>query len=172
MNRLWAILPVLILLAIGAISAINLTGTKGPGAGLSDGRDAPNRTFESLTGATTELNFASPGGDKAILVNLFASWCAPCEVEHPFLVDLGRAYPDQVYGLLYKDTPENGQAFLTRMGDPFKAIGLDPDGQGGLDFGLTGVPETFIISPEGEILLHVRGMLDDQSVLQISDLLN
>jgi cytochrome c biogenesis protein CcmG/thiol:disulfide interchange protein DsbE len=132
-------------------------------------RSAPTRSFERLDGGT--ISFAPPPGEQTIVVNLFASWCAPCVAEHPMLVALGEAHPGQVYGVLYKDTPENGRKFLAELGNPYADIALDPDGQGGLDFGLTGVPETFVISSEGEILEHIAGPLNEDSVKQVGEAL-
>lgn len=162
-----AILPVIALLGLGAIGAINLMGGDGSDVGRSDGRLAPTRVFETLTGSAETLNFSAPAPDKPIVVNLFASWCAPCRVEHPLLVELAETHPDRIFGLLYKDEADRGQAFLDELGDPYTAVGLDPDGQGGLDFGLTGVPETFIISADGEILMHVRGALTPENLSEI-----
>jgi cytochrome c biogenesis protein CcmG/thiol:disulfide interchange protein DsbE len=73
--------------------------------------------------------------------------------------------------VLYKDKTENGEDFLERLGNPFTAVALDPEGKGGLDFGLTGVPETFVISGEGEILLHIGGPLDEDSLQKVSEAL-
>ena len=86
-------------------------------------------------------------------------------------MQLSQTHPEQLTGILYKDKPENGDAFLDRLGNPFAKIALDPDGKGGLDFGLTGVPETFVISGEGEILLHIAGPLDETSLKKISEAL-
>lgn len=170
MKRWLAALPLLALLGMSVIGAQNLLRDGKPSAGLSDGRAAPVRTFERLDGAG-ELTFNQGANGRPIAVNLFASWCAPCEVEHPLLLELARTHPDQTFGILYRDTPDNGRAFLNQLGDPYKAIGLDPDGQGGLDFGLTGVPETFVISPNGQILLHLRGVLTPETLDQVRTLL-
>ena len=82
------------------------------------------------------------------------------------------AQPGQVYGLAYKDAPEATRAFLAELGNPFETIGVDRSGQGGLDFGLTGVPETFVISPDGQIILHVRGPLDAERREEVSEALS
>lgn len=132
-------------------------------------RAAPTRSFERLDGGT--ISFAPPPGGQAVVVNLFASWCAPCVAEHPMLVALGEAHPGQIYGVLYKDTPANGQKFLSELGNPYADIAVDPNGQGGLDFGLTGVPETFVISSEGEILEHIAGPLTEDSVKRVGEAL-
>ena len=132
-------------------------------------RAAPEFIFELREGG--EISFAPPADGQPVAVNLFASWCAPCEAEHKYLMQLSQTHPEQLTGILYKDKPENGDAFLDRLGNPFAKIALDPDGKGGLDFGLTGVPETFVISGEGEILLHIAGPLDETSLKKISEAL-
>jgi len=93
-----------------------------------------------------------------MLVNFFASWCAPCEVEQPALMDL-KARRVKIVGIAYKDAPQNTQAFLSRLGDPFAQRLVDRDGRAGIEFGLTGVPETYLVSREGRILAKHAGPL-------------
>ena len=171
MKRWLAVLPLLALLGMGFVGTQNLLRDGKPSAGLSDGRAAPTQAFERLDGAGP-LSFHEGANGRAIVVNLSASWCAPCEIEHPILLELARTHPDQTFGVLYRDTPDKGRALLRRLGNPFKAIALDPDGQGGLDFGLTGVPETFVVSAEGQILLHVRGILTAETLAKIQALIS
>lgn len=169
MRRIWAILPLIILIGLASVGAWKLSVGTSDNFGKSDGRPAPSRSFERLGGGEPLRFGESPNGEMRI-VNLWASWCVPCRVEHPLLEELGERHPDQLYGILYEDTEPNGRAFLSRFGDPFTAIGLDPDGAGGLDFGLTGVPETFVVAPDGQIVLHIRGMLTEETVDQVSAL--
>jgi cytochrome c biogenesis protein CcmG/thiol:disulfide interchange protein DsbE len=167
--RRWVFaLPVVVLVLFGLLGAWRmLYPAKGEFARVS--RAAPEFVFELRDGGS--LTFAPPPGGETVAVNLFASWCAPCEAEHPMLMKLGAAHPGQVYGILYKDTPENGDNFLTRLGNPFTSVALDPEGRGGLDFGLTGVPETFVISGDGDVILHINGPLDETSLKKISEAL-
>jgi cytochrome c biogenesis protein CcmG/thiol:disulfide interchange protein DsbE len=171
MTRWLAILPLLALIGFAFIGVINLNRAEKPTTSLSDGRNAPPRVFETLIGPNPSYDFSQNTGDTPIAVNLFASWCPPCIVEHPLLLSLEERHPNQVYGILYKDTADKGRAFLERLGNPYTAVAMDPTGKGGLDFGLTGVPETFVISPKGKILLHVRGPLDADTLQEVSDLL-
>jgi len=132
-------------------------------------RMAPERAFVVL-GAAEALRFNPPPDGQPAVVNLFASWCGPCEVEHPYLLDL-QAKDAPLYGILYKDKPEEGLKFLNRLGDPFRAVGEDPSGQGGLEFGLSGVPETFVVDGAGQGKLHIAGPLNDARTQQVLDAL-
>ena len=168
MNRWIFALPVVLLVLLGVLGAVRmLYPQKGEFERIS--RAAPEFVFELKDGG--EISFAPPPGGETVAVNLFASWCAPCEAEHPMLMNLGAAHPGQLIGILYKDKTENGEDFLARLGNPFTTIALDPEGKGGLDFGLTGVPETFVISGTGEVVLHIAGPLDEASVQKISEAL-
>ncbi|MEM9669582.1 MAG: redoxin family protein [Pseudomonadota bacterium] len=170
MTRWLAALPLIALIGLAVVGAQNLLREEKPTMALSDNRAAPTRSFPILS-STEDISFNPPPDGAPIVVNLFASWCAPCEVEHPLLMELGRRHPDRMHGLLYRDNPENGAAFLSRLGNPFTTVAVDEDGQGGLDFGLTGVPETFVIRPDGTIALHIRGPLTPDDLKRISQLL-
>ena len=110
---------------------------------------------ELSSGRQTQVRTAADG---PILVNFFASWCAPCEVEHPQLMAL-KAQGVNVVGIAYKDAPANTQAFLIRLGDPFAQRLVDRDGRAGLEFGVTGVPETYLIGSDGVIIAKHTGPL-------------
>ena len=100
-------------------------------------------------------------GDVVIL-NFFASWCAPCIAEHPFLMQLGDRADVTVYGINYRDNPpQKPIAWLNRDGNPFKRIGVDPDARAGMEWGLAGVPETFIISREGKVVDRIQGPINE-----------
>lgn len=121
------------------------------------GKPMPVLTLPDLsTGQPVALTDITQGGP--VLVNFFASWCAPCEIEHPQLMALN-AQGVKVVGIAYKDAPPNTQAFLTRLGDPFAARLVDRKGAAGLEFGVTGVPETYLIGSDGMILAKHTGPL-------------
>ncbi len=105
--------------------------------------------------------FALPGRDALLapgpkLVNFWASWCPPCRAEHPNLVLLASSGL-QVIGINYKDTEANGLAFLEELGNPYSAVGTDADGKLALDWGVYGIPETFILDGNGTVLYRHAG---------------
>ncbi|MDB6453353.1 DsbE family thiol:disulfide interchange protein [Falsirhodobacter sp. 20TX0035] len=101
------------------------------------------------------------GGVK--LVNFWASWCAPCRQEHPVLEQLA-AEGVEIIGVNYKDRPENALRFLAELGDPYAAKGADETGRMGLNWGLYGVPETFVIDGQGNVLARIAGPITPAAV--------
>ena len=106
------------------------------------------------------------------IVNVFVSWCAPCRQEHPILMQLSgneslKALGAELYGLSYKDEPENALGFLKEEGNPFGRIGVDPAGRTAIDFGVYGVPETFIVAGDGTIAYKFVGPLSPDAVTKI-----
>ncbi len=98
------------------------------------------------------------------VVNVWASWCAPCRDEHPILVDLARRGRFRLVGINYKDQPENARRFLGHHGNPFAAVGVDASGRTAIDWGVYGVPETFVVGRDGRILHKHVGPLSDKAV--------
>jgi cytochrome c biogenesis protein CcmG/thiol:disulfide interchange protein DsbE len=96
---------------------------------------------------------------KVWVLNVWASWCAPCREEHPLVMELARRKLAPVYGLNYKDTRPAGMAFLTQLGNPYEASLFDADGRVGIDYGVYGVPETFVIDKQGTIRFKHIGPL-------------
>jgi cytochrome c biogenesis protein CcmG, thiol:disulfide interchange protein DsbE len=96
---------------------------------------------------------------KKVLVNFFASWCAPCEAEHEFLNTIRKSAAVPIIGVVYKDKDEAVKNYLAKHENPFALVALDRDGRGSMDFGVTGVPETFLIAADGTILAHIAGPL-------------
>jgi len=120
------------------------------------GKPLPEVSLPSLDdGRPVRLADAARG---PVLVNVFASWCAPCEIEAPVLVDLKRQGV-RIVGIAYKDAPPNTEAFLARLGDPYDARLVDRDGRAGIELGVTGVPETYLVGADGMILDKHSGPL-------------
>ncbi len=101
---------------------------------------------------------------KVTLVNVWASWCAPCREEHPLLVALANDGRFAIAGLNYKDSAENARRFLGGLGNPYSAIGVDGSGRTAIDWGVYGVPETFLIGKDGRIRYKHIGPLSEQAV--------
>jgi cytochrome c biogenesis protein CcmG, thiol:disulfide interchange protein DsbE len=100
------------------------------------------------------------------LVNVFASWCVPCRVEHPLLMRLAKEGKVQVNGIAWKDTRPNASAFLDELGNPYKKIGFDGSGRAGIDWGVYGVPETYVIDRDGRIRYKVVGPIMPQELTE------
>ena len=163
-KRLLFLLPMVLFALIGAALAIGLTRNAStlPSALLD--QPAPQFTLPGIAGrddrglSTADLKTGQP-----ILVNVFASWCGPCRIEHPILMRLHEE-GWTIYGINQRDTPANAMAFLNELGDPYTLIGADADGRAGIEWGVYGVPETFILSADGTIVhkhvgpIHVRDL--------------
>ena len=130
------------------ISAIPsaLIGTKAPKLALPPlaGSNLPALTDDAIKGKLT-------------LVNVFASWCIPCRDEHPVLKELAKGGQLNIVAINYKDTSENALRFLGELGNPYNAIGIDPNGSAAIDWGVYGIPESYLVSPDGTILYKQVG---------------
>jgi cytochrome c biogenesis protein CcmG/thiol:disulfide interchange protein DsbE len=101
------------------------------------------------------------------LVNVFASWCIPCRAEHPILMRLGKELGVTLYGISYKDKAEDSVRYLHELGNPYQALGDDADGRVGIDWGVYGVPETFIVDRDGRIRHKQVGPITPQDLQQV-----
>ena len=114
------------------------------------GKQVPDIALPSLDDGTQQsIHQAALEGP--VLVNFFASWCAPCQVEHPVLMAM-RARHVRIIGVAYKDDPQNTKAFLAKLGDPFAERLVDRDGRAGIEFGVSGVPETYVVAQGGKVV--------------------
>nr|WP_256478405.1 DsbE family thiol:disulfide interchange protein [Notoacmeibacter sp. MSK16QG-6] len=128
------------------------------------GQEAPRTTLTPLEGLEQPgLDTEKLKGNVA-LVNVFASWCAPCRAEHPVLMDLAEDGRFLMVGLNYKDDPDNARRFLGELGDPYNAVGVDPTGRAAIDWGVYGVPETFLLNRDGVIVWKHVGPLTPERV--------
>jgi cytochrome c biogenesis protein CcmG/thiol:disulfide interchange protein DsbE len=99
---------------------------------------------------------------RVTLVNFWASWCAGCRIEHPFLMRLARESGVEIIGMDYKDDPDAARATLARHGNPYRTVAIDRNGAAGLDWGVYGVPETYVVGADGTILYKQIGPLTDK----------
>lgn len=114
------------------------------------GKQAPAFALPLLDEPTKTLGAADMKG-RVWLLNIWASWCAPCREEHPLLVQLARSQAVPIVGLNYKDDPRSAQEWLLKLGNPYQANVVDRDGRASIDYGVYGVPETFIVDQAGII---------------------
>jgi cytochrome c biogenesis protein CcmG/thiol:disulfide interchange protein DsbE len=127
------------------------------------GKAVPRFELPAVMGRTQGLATRDLVGQVS-LVNVFASWCVACRAEHPVLVALARRNLVPIHGLNYKDKPEDASAWLDRWGDPYTRAGADIDGRVGIDWGVYGVPETFVIDQQGRIAYKHIGPMTEEFV--------
>jgi cytochrome c biogenesis protein CcmG/thiol:disulfide interchange protein DsbE len=156
-------LPLIGFLALAGLFLLRLQGgdpSKIPSALI--GRPAPQTMLPALEGLVVN-GAAVPGLDPArfkgrvSVVNVWASWCVPCHDEAPLLTELSRDTRLQIVGINYKDAPDNARRFLGRYGNPFGMVGVDGNGRASIEWGVYGVPETFIVGREGTIVYKMVG---------------
>jgi cytochrome c biogenesis protein CcmG/thiol:disulfide interchange protein DsbE len=155
--RLLYLLPIIVFAALALLFLYRLfTGEPSKIPSALIGRPVPAFALEPLPGLV-ENGRPVPGlssddlKGRVTIVNVWASWCGPCRQEHPSLMQLAKNPSLRVAGINYKDTPENARRFLGTFGNPFAAVGIDPSGRAAIDWGVYGVPETFIVGPDGTI---------------------
>ena len=137
------------------------------------GREVPRFDLPALSGlerdGTPVPGFRSEDlkGHGVTLVNVWASWCVPCREEHPLVETLARDGRFRVFGLNYKDKQENARRFLGSFGNPYEAVGVDSNGRVGIDWGVYGVPETFVVDNDGRIAFKHVGPLSERSIAEV-----
>ena len=100
--------------------------------------------------------------DELLLLNVWGTWCGPCHVEHPYLMKYSRQYSVPIIGVNYKDQTKEALAFLENKGNPYSMVILDADGQLGIDLGVYGAPETFVVDSSGKIRYRYVGVINDR----------
>lgn len=166
-------LPLILFLALAALFLYRL-GTGDPSRIPSAliGREAPQTDLPTVAGLMQDgkllpgLNAADFKG-KVTLVNVWASWCVPCHDEVPQLEALAKDRRIRLVGINYKDQPDNARRFIGRYGNPFAAVGADPNGRAAIEWGVYGVPETFVVGRDGRIAHKLVGPITEQNLKSV-----
>lgn len=157
-------LPFLVFAAIGIALAIGLTLKPREIPSALIGRPVPEFALPPVQGRDKGLASPDLRNGEVSIVNVFASWCVPCRIEHPLLLQLQRSGVAPVHGLNYKDEPAAVARWLAELGDPFTRTGADRDGRVSIDWGVYGVPETFVVDGRGAIRCKHIGPLSDHDL--------
>ena len=165
-RRFLVILPLALFLALAGVFLMQLLSGRDiatvPSALL--GEPAPQTSLPPLEGMNLPGFDSKSLTGKVTLVNVFASWCAPCREEHPLLMALSRDDRVTIAALNYKDKGENARRFLGELGNPYDAIGVDERGRAAINWGVYGVPETFLVGKDGVIRYKHVGPLSEASL--------
>ncbi|MCW8965374.1 MAG: DsbE family thiol:disulfide interchange protein [Candidatus Pacearchaeota archaeon] len=160
-NVITWLIPLLIFIIISVFLGIGLTRDPRYVPSPLIDKPVPVFNFPAVQGRELGLSDKDLHGEVS-LVNVFASWCVACREEHPFLMNLSRVGEIPIHGLNYKDEPPDAAAWLDQFGDPYTRTGADIDGRVGIDWGVYGVPETFVISKDGRIAHKHIGPITQQ----------
>jgi len=170
-GRFWLALPLVIFAALAGLFWFALHGGDPsllPSAMI--GKNVPEFTLPPLEGLSADgkdvPGFASSdlAQGETTLVNVFASWCLECQEEHPLLVELAKQPGIRLFGIDYKDDAASARRFLGRYGNPYSHVGVDASGRTSIDFGVYGVPETYVVTPDGKIAYRLVGPLTEQTI--------
>ena len=170
MKQVLFIIPALVV--AGLMGGFFVFLQQGPPGALPSpliGKAAPDITLPPLDDQNEGFARSDLGQGKPIVINFWASWCAPCRIEHPTLEALSKRPGITVYGVDYKEslygkTAKDARDFLTELGNPFSKINQDQPGRVAIDWGVTGVPETFVVDGNGVIRVHYAGPMTDEVV--------
>jgi cytochrome c biogenesis protein CcmG/thiol:disulfide interchange protein DsbE len=159
--RWLAFAPLLIAIVIGGFFLWGLDPDRDPNAipSVLISQPAPAFDLEAVDGLDT-LGLSRADlveNEGPVIVNVFASWCVPCRAEHAVLTALVEQEGQTLFGINYKDKPEDAVRWLNDLGNPYARIGSDLSGRAGIEWGISGVPETFIVAPDGTVLYRYVG---------------
>jgi len=166
------LLPLAIVLVLTGLFFVALkTGDPSRIPSVLIGKPVPEFNLPPIEGIAEAGAKTTPGFSSADLangevsvVNIWASWCAPCIQEHPLLVELDETHDLRLLGINYKDKPDAANRFLSRLGNPFDAVGADRDGRVAIDWGVYGVPESYVVDGDGNIVYKIVGPLTEDNV--------
>ena len=171
MKRLWFLVPLAAFFALAAMLAVGLKLDPREVPSPLIGKPAPKFALQRLDDAARTIRLDDMRG-KVWVLNVWASWCVACREEHPLLVEFAKKRVVPLYGLNYKDKREDANAWLARFGNPYDASLFDDEGRVGIDFGVYGVPETFVIDQNGIIRMkHIGPLTPDVIATKIEPLL-
>lgn len=175
-RRLRYLLPALLFAAVAAALGAQLfSGAPGQLPSALIDKPAPDFDLPPVRGFAPGFATADLRRGDVALVNVFASWCGPCRVEHPLFMELAAAGTVPLYGLNYKNAPRDAERWLRRHGNPYAATGADEDGRVAIDWGVYGVPETFVVDGTGHIRHKHIGVLTrhdlDETILPLIEAL-
>ncbi len=171
-NRFLYLLPLSVFLVLAVYFAIGLTKDPKILPSALINKPVPEFSLPPIEGGPGKgFSSADLKGKGVSVVNVFASWCVPCRAEHPQITRLAKLKVATVYGLNFKDKPGNALKWLKQLGDPYAAHGADTNGRVAIDWGVYGIPETFIIDNSGTIRYKYVGPIDarrlDEEILPI-----
>jgi cytochrome c biogenesis protein CcmG/thiol:disulfide interchange protein DsbE len=164
-RKLWFLFPAVLCAALLGVFAIGLRHDPHLLPSALIDRPAPDFSLPALYPDAGGLARKDLEG-RVTLVNFFASWCTPCREEHPQLMRLGHLSGVTLDGIAYKDKPEDSRGFLDRLGNPYGRIGIDRTGSTAIDFGVYGVPETYVVDGTGHVRYRHVGPLSAEDIKQ------
>ncbi len=159
MNRIFVLTPLIVLLIICIFSLVYLLSGKDPNKPPSAllNKDVPIFESSSLYNANDIIK-TKDIKNKKTLINFFASWCSPCKIEHPLFFEIRKKYPElYLLGFNHKDPTSDAKKYLNDDGNPYDFVGVDSDGLIALEFGVFGLPETYLINEDGKIIFKFMG---------------
>jgi cytochrome c biogenesis protein CcmG, thiol:disulfide interchange protein DsbE len=165
-HRILVLIPLAVFLGLAVLFYVGLSGNPAAIPSVLIGRPAPATQLPPIEGLERD-GAPVPGIDardfhgRVTLVNVWASWCVPCRDEAPFLVRLAFDQRVRLVGINYKDQAENARRFLVRFGNPFAASGADTNGRASIEWGVYGVPESFVVDREGRIAFKLVGPITE-----------
>jgi cytochrome c biogenesis protein CcmG/thiol:disulfide interchange protein DsbE len=159
-----AILPLLALIGLLALFAVNINRDPSLVQSVLIDKPAPQFSLPAVAGLPVPGFDSKKLQGQVSVVNVFASWCVPCRDEHPVLEALKQQTGVLLLGINQKDAPDNAAAFLAQLGNPYDAVGADADGRASIDWGVYGVPETFIVDAKGVIRFKHTGPLSPEDI--------
>lgn len=173
-RRMFLLIPLILFVALAGLFLFQLmTGDPRNIPSALIGRSVPQTELPPIAGLVTKDNQPVPGfksdlfKGQVTLVNVWASWCVPCRDEAPILEEMAEDGRFQMIGINYKDSAENARRFIGRYGNPFSAIGADENGRAAIDWGVYGVPETFVVGRDGRISYKLVGPITRENLAAV-----